>query len=355
MNGESRHAAETPPHEARCVALHEVMALRGDTDPSMFEPLGLEIFDGVTPAAASSRKRRDSGWFARKLRRECVDIGRSLLVVEGDDARDPGSWLGYALLGLPRSYAGLARTAGIGLIPRARGRGLGGLLLRALVRSSRAAGDRGLRVLAEPDRVRFYERHGLSVVDTRCTWRADGMGHASSIDAELAFGRTLARQESFAGAPPVTTWFVEAWERTPAHERYVLHSPRGVLHAQSGTSPWRALVSRERGGWLVQRLEGGATTLDDAVASLHQLRGSLPWGEPVFVYAGPPLAPPLHDFPPLRLMWRFALLASGFGPAQAWSVLERIHADHDAGSSGTGSGTGSGTAEDDSDDTATVR
>jgi GNAT superfamily N-acetyltransferase len=329
------------------------MQERGDRDPAVFEPLALEIFDASATPAIGTRRLRDPGWFVRKLRRECVDLGRSLLVVEGDDANDPGAWLGYALVGVPRSLGGLARTAGIGLVPRARGRGLGGLLVRAVIRASREAGDRGLRVLAEPERVRFYRRHGLAIVDARCTWRATGVGHTSSVEAELKAGLELAGREAFVAGTPVASWFVEAWERTPSEERHVLLSPpdagqpqraelgqRGAVRNQRGAGPrhsdadraprrasrWRALVSRERGGWLVQRLESDAETLDDAVSVLHQLRGSLPASAPLFLYAGPPLAPALDVAPPERLLWRDALLASGFAPAQAWSVLETIHA-----------------------------
>lgn len=324
----SRGSGETPRSEAlggRCVTLRDVMEQRGDTDPSVFEPLALEVFDASATPNVGARKLRDRGWFLRKLRRECVDLGRSLLVIDGDDLRDPGAWMGYALVGLPRSLDGLARTAGIGLVPRARGRGLGSLLVRALLRASRDAGDRGLRVLAEPDRVRFYVRQGLGVVDARCTWRATGMGHGTALDADLSGGRSLANHAPFVGGPPVASWFVEAWERTPANDRYVLRNAPNAIHAQSGSGPWRALVSRERGGWLVQRLESAAKDLDEAVAVLHQLRGSLPADGPVFLYAGPPLRLDLDVAPRNTLLWRDALLASGFAPAQSWQVLERIH------------------------------
>ena len=68
----------------------------------------------------------------------------------------------------------------IGVVPTHRGRGIGSLLLEALIEASRGQRYAALSLSGEPDNParRLYERHGFQVIDTvdgslTCCWPAD--------------------------------------------------------------------------------------------------------------------------------------------------------------------------------------
>lgn len=172
-------------------------------DPTLLEPLARKIFgDG----------QREDGWFARKLRRECVLPSRSILLTHSRDATDPEGWLGYGLVGRPPSLGRVARTAGIGLIPAWRGRGLGMSLLHGLQRAAHHDGAEELRVPASPNAVSFYARCGLSRHSTAYTLWATGVGD-ETVDGPPE------PWESPCPGPLRSGWFRESWERTPQARR----------------------------------------------------------------------------------------------------------------------------------------
>ena len=155
------------------------------------EPLARRIFgDGDRP----------QGWFARKLHRECVDPSLSRLVI----ADEP---IGYALVGRPPSLPSTARTAGVGLVPQFRGRGLGLALVRDVMETVREAGLSRLRIPAPADLVPFYERAGLASSVRRTTLLHFGRGTADAF--------TLGEAEPWGDAAPATAqWLRDAWDRT---------------------------------------------------------------------------------------------------------------------------------------------
>lgn len=100
----------------------------------------------------------DAPKLARKFRTEQLDLQHSLVAYDGD------AYAGMAMLGIrgERGWCG-----GFGVVPELRGRGVGRLLLKALLESARAAGLRtlSLEVLAENTSARrLYESAGMRVV-----------------------------------------------------------------------------------------------------------------------------------------------------------------------------------------------
>lgn len=167
--------------------------------PARLEPLARAVFgDGQRPR----------GWFERKLAREWVVPGRSLVVSRSTDASDADAWIGYGLLGRPPSLGSTARTAGIGLVPASRGRGIGRRLVQGLLAQAHHDGATAALVPASTATREFYERCGLV---------PRGVTHTL-----LAFGRGTAVppvDEPWDAATPGPTrsgWFREAWEQTRA-------------------------------------------------------------------------------------------------------------------------------------------
>ncbi len=253
--------------EVNIVPATEVADLRA------LEPLAREVF------GAGQRAPR---WFARKLHRECVCPATSRLVVRaGLPASDPKAWLGYGLVGLPPSLRA-ARTAGIGLIPEARGRGLGTRLVRSLIEAATGASASALRVPAPPDRVAFYTRAGLRTRRRAHTWLAFGRGSTPpmSASAPTPWGSSSGPPGPGAAGqsgPDKSAWFAEAWERTPAHQRYT------VDWSDALDTRHQLDVSIEGTAHLVQRWRSGANA-SDAVRGLETWLDALPAGTPALLH-----------------------------------------------------------------------
>lgn len=212
---------------------------------------------------------RPPGWLARKLAREAIDPALSTLVVHtgSPDPAPEDSLLGYLLVGREPGDP-LAHSAGVGLVPDARGRGLGGRLLAHTADRLRRAGARGLRVLAEPAREPWYARQGLVVVARRVTLLAFGTCPISPVP-----GRKLAWSID-PGRPRVEIcgWRPGPWQRTPADLALTLELPGGAA----------AHLSREGLAWLVHRLLAPAGL--DPAAVVQELLARLPHGAPILLY-----------------------------------------------------------------------
>src|SRR5437868_10898086 len=113
----------------------------------------------------------DAARLARKIRVEQHDLQHSLVAYEGDEL------VGVAALAI-RGEAGW--VGGFGVVPRRRGRGLGRLLMTALLERARACGLRRLtlEVLAQNTAARrLYEGAGMHVArDLLILARAVGSG-----------------------------------------------------------------------------------------------------------------------------------------------------------------------------------
>ena len=241
---------------------------------------------------------RPEGWFARKLRRECVDTSLSPVAV--DPARDPddvSGWLGYVLVGTPPSLGSAVRTAGTAVIERARGRGIGGALLSRAGFMAAAAGYGELQLLSAPQRVPFYVRHGLSVAGERVTWVRPSCGPTDvALPAPAAWNGPSGAAITVAHI--LVQWLPEAWAHTETALRHTVVLPAGGF----------AHVSYEGRGLLVHRLVAGG---DPAVA-LQSLLVALPGGRPVML----PLVDRVSTI-------TCALEDRGWHPIQAATLLSR--------------------------------
>lgn len=228
------------------------------------EPLARRIFgDGDRPR----------GWFERKLDRECVDANLSRLV-HRDDAEpdDPDGWLGYALVGCPPSLPGTARTAGIGLVPHARARGLGRALVEALIAAAHESGADRLLVPSELRVAPFYARLGFRErqrVQTLLHFGRHPTTTAIDLGAPSAW-------DDHAGGIVVGTWLREAWERTDPASRGTARIGGTTFHlAQEGV----ALVCH-------RCVVDEALAPDDAAATFDALRDRVRDGTPLIVVHG---------------------------------------------------------------------
>jgi GNAT superfamily N-acetyltransferase len=165
------------------------------------EPVG-ERLAGLEPLARRifGEGDRPPGWFSRKLHRECVDPDLSRVVIDDEP-------VGYALVGRPASLPATARTAGIGLLPAVRGRGLGLALVRDVVETTRRAGLSRLRIPAPPALVPFYARAGLAETKRCSTLLHFGRGPATTFD--LGTPQPWGDRDG-----QVSAWLQDAWERT---------------------------------------------------------------------------------------------------------------------------------------------
>lgn len=241
-------------------------------DPSQLEPLARAVF---------GEEQRPRDWFAKKLGRECVVPTRSLLLTQSLDAKDAAAWVGYGLLGRPPSLGPLARTAGIGLIPGWRGRGLGARLVEELRSAAQQEGAQGLLIPASPGAVAFYERCGLTAHRTTHTLWASGVGD----DATPA-----PSPEPWDGpcpGPIRSGWFAEAWERTPPRGRHTLRLCGGTERfdvSMEGSAQLAMRWTSQDGGtagpsaWLRTMGSGTAALLHDLPASAPELPALLARG-----------------------------------------------------------------------------
>lgn len=242
---------------------------------------------------------RPAGWFRRKLRREHVDPRLSPVAVRaGAEPGDPDAWLGYVLVGTPKSRGDAVRTAGTGVVAAARGQGVGGRLLGAVAELSAAAGYRRVELWAEAAVVPFYRRHGFVPVVPTLTALAFAEGPPSPELEPAPPWRTPAADEREAVA-----WLPEAWVGTDAAARHGL----SWIHPEGRAQAW---LSREGIAWLAQRVVAPRAVPLPALALA--LRSRLPAPAPLLL---PQL--PAHD-PDTA-----ALLASGFAVAQRAVLLER--------------------------------
>lgn len=253
-------------------------------------------------------KRREAGWLVRKLRREAVDPGLCAVRLERDEP------IGFVFSGRPPSLGGGLRTAGLGVRPEARRRGHGRALLAWIVAQAEHRRAPGVQCLVEPHLEPLYGALGFSVQTRRLTlvWPCTAAG--GSLHGELeALERS--RDASITGAGgldgathrDLCRWLPEAWNGTEPDRRAVLNlRPHG----------WRALLSRERAGWLVQRLTVPNAHLEDRsalVAGLTSLRKTVPGAIPLFFYGLP--EPFVH---------RHGLLQPGPGTARWMVVAQRF-------------------------------
>ncbi|MCB9702107.1 MAG: GNAT family N-acetyltransferase [Myxococcales bacterium] len=266
-------------------------------DLASLEPIARAIFgEGDRPA----------GWFERKLRRERVDPRLSVI------AREGASIVGYALLGAPPSLPGVARAAGMGVIPTHRGRGLGSALLAAAAERARSAGLRRLHTLAGPERVGFYERFGMLAIARLHTLLAA----PPEAPADVAFGGALRLGAplpwALPGATEVAGWLAEAWSETPDPLR-----ASAAIGAAGGDPIAWAHLSREGRAWLCQRLlvaDGSPLEREGrALAAAEALRRSLAADAPLLLY-GLPAVSAITD----------ALLQRGWRVVQEGVVMERV-------------------------------
>ena len=236
---------------------------------------------------------RPEGWFSRKLRRECVDTSLSPVAIDpACDPDDVRGWLGYVLVGTPPSLGKAVRTAGTGVIEPARGRGIGGALLSRAAYLAAAAGYGELQLLSAPERVSFYERHGLSVAEERVT-----LVRPSSGPRDLALPEPEAWNGTVDPAHVVLQWLPEAWAHTESTRRHTIALRGGFAH-----------VSVEGRALLVHRCVASG----DPVEALQSLLSALPGGRAVLL----PLTPRVSTI-------TRALLEHGWHPIQAATLLRR--------------------------------
>ncbi|MEM6994916.1 MAG: GNAT family N-acetyltransferase [Myxococcota bacterium] len=249
--------------------------------------------------AVFGTRDRPPGWFARKLRRECVDPSASpVAIAAGTDPTEPAGWLGYVLVGAPPSLGFSARTAGTAVVASARGRGIATALLDAAVRGAQALGRARLQLLADPELASFYRRCDFALVHDVVTLVRPSRGDR---DRRLAPGQPWddLRIAEAANAT-VQQWLPETWRGTEDRLRHTLD--RDDLGAH---------ISREGRALVVHRLlaRAGAVAPNQAARALL---GLLPQGHPVVLPLLPEVSP-ITD----------ALLADGWHPMQRAQLMSR--------------------------------
>lgn len=243
---------------------------------------------------------RAPGWFRRKLVRECVDPRLSPVAVRAGAALDdPQGWLGYVLVGAPPSRGDAVRTAGTGVHPEARGRGLGGRLLHAAAQLATAAGFGRMELWAEAAVEPFYLRHGFGRVMATVT----ALGFARGAPPHPALLPPPPWRALDPGEHEVVAWLPEAWTGTERSSRHGL----SWATTEGEATAW---LSREGIAWLAQRV------VAPRVATLPTLATALLERLPT---PAPVLLPQLPESAPAtRTLW-----SVGFGPVQRAVLLER--------------------------------
>lgn len=238
------------------------------------QPLVQRVFGG----------ERTSAWWPRKLAREAAEPGLSVIARSAT-----GELMGYGVAGRPYldlsdgspHEASTVRAVTMGVVPEARGRGLGTAIWDHLLERAASAGARAFELSAQAGSVPFYERLGFGWAGSYSTWTRDP--HPSRADGSGDGPRALRFDGGGAWHMPgtvVAEWIERAWVSTPPHQRARLVTTAGAT----------ALVSREPGGLLVQRLALGAQTGDPgetgAYAAVSAVAGLAGTPEParLFVY-----------------------------------------------------------------------
>jgi GNAT superfamily N-acetyltransferase len=252
------------------------------------EPLARRVFgDG----------RRVSGWFDRKLRRESVDAALSRVAIAGPKTDDPGAWIGYVLVGTPSSLRPAARTAGTGVVERWRGRGVGTRLLQDVARACAAAGHPSLELLAEEDRIPFYQRAGFELRRRCVTVEGRGRGASTALAPPGAWDRP--------GLVELAAWLPETWAGTPEHER------ASVTVEHQGVSAC-AHVTREGHAWVAHRVLASTATPSRAAAAVSGLLSCFGNDTPVMLFGLDPVSSITDE------LW-----LRGWRAAQRCALLER--------------------------------
>lgn len=281
-------------HTSRAVSIRLVTAAELPA-PERLEQLARRVFgSGDRPA----------GWFCRKLRREQVDLRLSPVAVRaGARVDDPEAWLGYVLVGTPRSRGQAVRTAGTGVLPAARGAGLGGRLLEAAAELAAAAGYARVELWAEAAVVPFYRRHGFVPRLPTVTALAFARGDELHGGSEAALDPAPPWRPLAPGEREAVAWLPEAWAGSEPDARHGLR----WIHPEGPAMAW---LSREGIAWLAQRVVAPVTVPLPRLA--HALLQRLPAPAPVLLPQLPERAPETA-----------ALLAAGFCAAQRAVLMER--------------------------------
>lgn len=236
------------------------------------------VADQLEPlVAAAFGRSREPGWLHRKLHREVVDPSLSA-VAELD-----GVAIGFVFAGRPASMPSTVRTAGLGVHPDARRRGVATRLLTWTLDQARRRDGARVRCLAEPSIEPLYTKLGFEVANRRVTLGATGRAQLGTDDlSSVGWPPHRSIGEPSATVSPtldLTRWLREAWERTPPEQRAVVSSADGAVTA------W---VSLESGGWLIQRLAARSGTPPSAiVAALGELVNAAPRSTQLFCYGCP--------------------------------------------------------------------
>jgi GNAT superfamily N-acetyltransferase len=174
---------------------------------------------------------RAPGWFARKLARECVDPRLSCVFVRTDRAPDdPRGWLAFALVGTPPSLVTTARTAGIGVHPDARNRGLGSAIVERAFERVISAGYDALQIPAAAREQGFFARAGFRASVPQAIWSAP---RARAGDASARVAIADARPwtpPGYSDSVELSRWLPEAWERDPGRRVTVTHACGALAH-----------------------------------------------------------------------------------------------------------------------------
>lgn len=249
--------------------------------------------------AIFGRGRRTAGWFARKLVREGVDPELCGLLCTGDDPRSAAveDVRGYALLGRAASLVGVARGAGVGVVPELRGAGWGSALVEFVAERARGAGLDAIEFLSEPDRLAWYRARGFRAIAEQVTLSSP----TAATPPDESGGRSTAFEPGEASV--VWSWIPENWARTPEPERWQDRWP----HATT----W---CSREGRATLVHRLEliGVAASTEVIVATVRAVHRAAPADRPVLLYPCPAGAE-----------WVEALRSEGWSGSQRSFVVRR--------------------------------
>ncbi len=253
-------------------------------DLAELEPLARAVF---------GQGQRAQGWFAQKLRRECVQLEPSQLVTRSTDSADPEAWIGYGLLGRPPSLGLTARTAGVGLKTRWRGVGLGRRLVGALRDAAADGGARSMLVPASEASAPFYARCGLHPTQTSKTLLAFGTGRAGPR-------RRAAAWDDPCPGPARSAWLREAWERTAPERTYTVRlrdgrdrfdvSIEGSAHV---AMRWTSADGDPQGpsAWLQTVPNGVPALLHEMPVNAPALPGLRQWGWDVVQISIAMLAP----------------------------------------------------------------